>query len=241
MKPFALLLLFPVLASAAEAPGSSGRSFEEGEHYVRLPVPVETNTPDAVQVTELFSYGCVHCYRFEPEIEAWRAEQGEQGEGVVFERVPAVFNDSWELLARAYYAADACGVLEQTHTPLFEAIHRDGRRFRDAESLAAFFAERVSGDAEAGCTSASDFAEVFESFGVRSSVQQAMARSRAYRATGVPTMIVDGRWRVDGRMVGSNAAMLDVVDYLVARARGEEREAAQGAPAGGVASGAGGA
>ena len=33
----------------------------------------------------------------------------------------------------------------------------------------------------------------------------------------MPTLIVDGRYRVDGRMAGSNSEMLEVVDHLIAQ------------------------
>ena len=48
---------------------------------------------------------------------------------------------------------------------------------------------------------------------------QAQAKSRAYGITGVPAMIVNGKYRVDGRMAGSNQGMLDVVDFLVEQER----------------------
>ena len=46
---------------------------------------------------------------------------------------------------------------------------------------------------------------------------QARAKGRAYGITGVPVMIVNGKYRVGGRMAGSNEAMLDVVHFLVRR------------------------
>ena len=48
---------------------------------------------------------------------------------------------------------------------------------------------------------------------------QGDAKTRAYGVTGVPTMIVDGKYRVDARMAGSNEQMLEVVDFLVERER----------------------
>ena len=46
---------------------------------------------------------------------------------------------------------------------------------------------------------------------------QARGKSRTYGITGVPTMVVNGKYRVDGNSAGSNAAMLKVVDFLVAK------------------------
>ena len=64
-------------------------------------------------------------------------------------------------------------------------------------------------------------------------MQQATALGRAYHVNGVPTLIVDGAFRTDGQMAGSNALMLKVVDYLVAQqaeARGIEILPAQATP-----------
>ena len=71
-----------------------------------------------------------------------------------------------------------------------------------------------------------EFLQVFNSFGVRSRVQQAQAHGRAYGITGVPTLIVDGRYRVDGRMAGNNTNMLAVVEYLVSQRQNAGSEAA---------------
>jgi thiol:disulfide interchange protein DsbA len=186
---------------------------------------------DGITVTEFFSYACIHCFEFDPAVEAWKEQAGPD---VTFERVPAVFSRSWALLAQAYYVARACEVLPATHTPFFRAIHLERRPIRSAEDIAGFYASAVAEAEydEGRCTSAEDFSKVFESFGVTSAVQQAMARGRAYQASGVPTMIVDGRWRVDGRSAGSNEGMLDVVDFLVRRLRAEDgAEARASAPA----------
>ena len=216
-----LLVLCTILAGApalqaAEA-GNLVAPWRDGQHYATLPIPVASED-DAIVVTEFFSYACIHCFQFDPDIETWLADQPED---VRFERIPAVFNRQWELFARAYYVARACDVLETTHTPFFRAIHLDRRRFVSPEDVASFYAQtvRAAGGGEGQCSSEQDFLDVFDSFGVGAAVQQSIARGRAYQARGVPTMIVDGTWRTDGTSAGSNEAMLDVVDHLVRRAR----------------------
>ena len=79
--------------------------------------------------------------------------------------------------------------------------------------------------AEVAGVAPADFRKVYSSFSVRSRVQQAHARGLAYRLSGTPTVIVDGTFRVDGRMAGSNTGILQVVDYLVAQRRGESGDA----------------
>ena len=205
MKPMGhvlLLLLVTVSARAAD--------FQEGVHYQRLPVPVATKDANRVEVVELFSYACIHCKNFEPTLEAWR---GEQADDVLFRRVPAIFNKTWKLLAQAFYAAEVLGIGEKVHQPMFRALHDQGVNLGNPSLLAALFQE-VAGVVP------SEFTQVFNSFSVRSRVQQAEAHGRAYRVTGVPTLIVDGIYRIDGKMAGNNTKMLEIVDFLIAERRG---------------------
>ena len=124
-----LLLLIPTLVSA------EGFQYEEGTHYVKLEVPVKTRNPNIVEVTEYFSYGCPHCYRFEPLIHQWHTNLPAD---VEFNRTPAIWQvTGYELYARTYYTAQALGVIEKIHGPLFQAIHADRRRILDLKSMAS--------------------------------------------------------------------------------------------------------
>jgi thiol:disulfide interchange protein DsbA len=200
--------LLPASLQAEEA------VFVEGTHYELLPVAVDTGADDAVEVVEMFSYACVHCFNFDPVVDAWHARQDD---GVKFVRVPAIFSTDWELLAQAFYTAETLGVTAAVHMPMFEGIHIKRQDLRQAELLQDLFNEHAG-------VSEDDFNTAYSSFSVRSRVQQAKAKARAYRLTGVPSIIVNGKYRVDGRMAGSNTKMLEVVDYLV----GIEQQAAAG-------------
>jgi protein dithiol oxidoreductase (disulfide-forming) len=211
---FLAVLAAAVIAPVLMAP-SVAAQFQEGVHYERLPVAVETRNPQKVEVVEVFSYACIHCKNFQTEVEAWLANVPEH---VDFQRVPATFNDAWKALAQGFYAAEALGVTEQVHTAIFSAIHDRGRNVADPALMAEVF------EAAAGVP-AEKFLQTYNSFGVRGRVQQADARGRAYRLTGTPSVIVDGTYRVDARGAGSNASMLEVVDYLVAQRHAAEAAA----------------
>ncbi len=192
-----VVVLVGGLAQAAE--------FVEGMHYEKLPISVETGESDKVEVVEVFSYACIHCFNFDPAIESWRESNTEV---VEFSRLPAVFNADWELMAQAFYTAQTLGVADAVHMPIFEGIHVKRQDLRKPDLLSELFAETAE-------VSAEDFDTAYSSFSVRSRVEQAKAKVRAYRVTGVPSMIVNGKYRVDGRMAGSNTKMLEVVEHLV--------------------------
>ena len=177
-----------------------------------MPIPVETATSsDQVEVLEVFSYGCVHCYNFDPMVNAW----AKNAQGVAFRRMPAVFNQSWVVLAQAFYAAEALGVSERMHEPLFRAIHEQPINLGDPQVMSDLFETQGGVDPET-------FKQAYDSFGVRGKVQQADGRGRAFRLRAVPSMVVDGKYLIDASMVpGGNAEMLQVVNFLVAKTQNE--------------------
>jgi len=206
------VLLTALLACFAAA-GAVADDYELGVHYDALPIAVETADPTRIEVVEVFSYGCVHCYGFDPAVEAWRARQPAD---VAFRRVPAMFREDWAILARTYYAIEALGVADKVHSSLFEAIHLKGLDYRNPENIARVVEESAGVDP-------AKFVEVLSSFAVRSKAQQADAQGRMYRLTGVPTLIVDGKFRIHGGKIdGSNSSMLAVVDFLTAKIRAEK-------------------
>lgn len=203
-----LLLSACVAMLVARAALAAPFQYVEGKHYVKLAMPIHTPDPNKIEVTEYFSYGCPHCYKFDPEISAWRATLPKD---VEFDRTPAIWNQDYEVYAQTYYTAKALHILDKVHTPIFQAIHAEGMQLNTPAAMAKFFSQ-FGVDPEV-------FAKTYESFGVRASVQQAEARGRAYRATGVPTLIINGKYRIEGSMAGSNDNMLRVADFLIDKER----------------------
>ncbi|MEK9892647.1 MAG: thiol:disulfide interchange protein DsbA/DsbL, partial [Pseudomonadales bacterium] len=143
-------------------------------------------------------------FQFDPVLNAWLDKQPED---VNFDRTPAVWNDYYGNLAQTYYTLKAMDLLESLHVAVFEAIHIQ-RKNLSKPGVMADFLEEAGVDPEA-------FAKVFNSFGVRMSLQQADARGRAYRASGVPTLIVNGKYRIETRGAGSVQEMLKVAEFLI--------------------------
>jgi len=200
-----LLAVVVVLLLSASAVAEGAAAPEEGVNYKRLPVAIETRDPSRVEVVEVFSYACIHCKNFEPLVMAWRAKAPAH---VDFHQLPAAFDQTWVLLAQAFFTAEALGVTEKVHALIFSGIHDQRINLADPVELAKLFNDAAGVPPD-------EFNKMFNSFGIRSKVQQADARTRAYRVTGTPTLIVDGQFLVDARMAGSPEKMLEVVTYLV--------------------------
>jgi len=203
MKHWFTLLLLVLMMPLVHA------GFEEGVKYKKIATPQPTSTEDKIEVLELFWYGCPHCYQIEPEVDAWLKSKPDD---VEFVRMPAVLGPSWELLARAYYTADLLDAIDKIHKPLFERLHKARKRIRNADELKAFFVEQG--------VSAEEFDNTFSSFAVITKTNRAKQARNMYGISGVPAMVVNGKYLVTAEQAGGNKQMLDVVNYLVEQERG---------------------
>jgi thiol:disulfide interchange protein DsbA len=201
----------------AAALGGDARAEEyvEGEHYDVISPAIASRHPDKIEVTEFFSYGCGHCYNFEPVISKWKESLPED---VVVVPSPVIWNKPMELLAKAYYAAEVLDVTELMHLALFQAIHVDRQRLTSAADIAEVF--------EDGGVPEEDFLQAFNSFGVSSMARQADARARAARISGTPEVMVAGKYRVTTRKAGSQAGMLEIAEFLIEKERAAKAAAA---------------
>lgn len=201
-KPF--LMAFALMALCSSVFAQPAR-FVEGTHYVELDRPVRTVDPDKIEVVEVFWYGCTHCYAFEPLIENWESSLPED---VVFVRSPGMWNAMMETHAQLYYVARELGVLEETHSDIFDEILLR-RNFLDNEEKARDYFMRFG-------VTADQFETAWNSFSVNSSVNRASTLMRDYGVRSTPNMIVNGKYRiVSNQAVPTQEDILDVVNYLV--------------------------
>ncbi len=178
----------------------------QAQPYQVLQSPQATEG-QGVEVREFFSYGCPHCHDFEPVIAAWAEDMGD---AVTVVKTPVTFGrDSWRLLARAYYAAEALGIVDITHPALFDAIHEDRRAFRSREDVAQFYADIAD-------VTQADVLAALDSFSVNSAVTRAERVVGAYRVMGTPAVGVAGKYLIDVRAAGGQQGMLEVAESLVA-------------------------
>jgi thiol:disulfide interchange protein DsbA len=214
----AALVLAAALTGTARAD-----EYVEGEHYDVITPAITSRNPDRIEVTEFFSYGCGHCYNFEPLVSKWKENLGED---VVVVPSPVIWNKPMELLAKAYYAAEVLDVTDVMHLALFQAIHVDRQRLTSAADIAEVFED--AGVAE------EDFLKAFNSFGVSSMARQADARARAAQIAGTPEVMVAGKYRISTRKAGSQAGMLEIAEFLIEKERAAKAAAAPAETAAGA-------
>lgn len=166
--------------------------------------PSVHRAPKLLWLTSFFGYTCPHCNDFEPQLHRWA---GKQTDDVTFMPIPVVFGRSWEPYAKAYFVALNLGVLEQTHQAMYDAVHIDERRMTNRQALAGFFSEHG--------VSKADFDSAYDSFDLQNKLRQGSRLAAQAQITGVPSMLVNGKYMVNATLAGSKEGMLAVVDYLV--------------------------
>ena len=183
--------------------------FVAGTHYTELRSPVNTSDSSKVEVLEAFWYGCSHCFRFEPLVASW---EGAASEDVDFARFPAMWNALMKIHAQVYYTAEALDALDLVHEAVFSAINVEGNRLQSEAQIAELF--------ETHGVARDDFETAFNSFSVRTRVNQAEKRMQDYEIRSTPNMIVNGKYLVaTGQVIRTQVEMLEVVDFLVEKER----------------------
>ncbi len=188
----------------AAKPVASSVQYQAGVHYEVLPNPARTLDTNKIEVMEVFWYGCSHCWAFEPLIHSWKENIADD---VIFARTPAIWRNVMKVHARVYYAAEALNMSDDLHNDIFAMLAKNPR-LEDQKQFAEAFANYG--------VSEEKYLKTVSAFGITGKVSQAESRARKnYRVQGTPEMIVNGKYRISGKMAGSQAGMLQVVNYLI--------------------------
>lgn len=165
------------------------------------------NTSDAaqVEVLEFFWFGCPHCYAFEPSIEEWSENIPSN---TVFVREAPPLNPSWETHSRAFYAAEILGIQDTFFPAMFEAIHKEKKNMRKPKDIGKLVTKLgLDGD---------KFIATMKSFGVETRLRRSMQLAQGSGITGVPAIIVNGKYRINSGSAGSHEGMIAAINSTVA-------------------------
>lgn len=182
-------------------------NFIEGKDYRVLDNP-ENISGDTIIVREFFWYGCPHCYNLEPHMQKWAKTKASD---VAFFQTPAAMNPTWEVNARGFYAAQQMGIQERTHAPLFKAIQRENQKLFTQNALGKWYAAQGA--------DLKKFNSLYNSFAVSTKVGRSQEAAKRYKLTGVPAVVVQGKYVVSGE----DGKVPQVVDFLVDKVRKESK------------------
>lgn len=222
------------LATAANA-----ATYEVGKHYELLPQAQRTTVaPGKVEVMEVFSYGCPACDHFQPVMKKLKAALPANAELVY---LPASWNtaENWPTFQRAYLTAKSLGVADKAHDQMFAAIWTSGgelaiqqngpgsplkKNLPTIDDIARFY-QKVAG------TKPADFVAASKSFSVDLKMRQADAQIIAMRVPSTPTLVVNGKYRINNDAIQTPDDVIGIVKFLVAKETGAAKPAQAPAPA----------
>ena len=186
----------------------NGEKFRAGVHYELLDNPTKVRDPSKIEVTEVFWFGCNHCYALEPYIARWKRDIPLD---VTFIKSPATWNDMLKTHARIYYTAKALGIEQQFVPAAFNTIQNEGKMLTGNTELEYYFR---------GFDVEKDrYKAVSTSFGVRNAVDQADKKMKDWKVTGVPSLVVNGKYKVAASRSVRTDELFDVVDFLIEKER----------------------
>jgi thiol:disulfide interchange protein DsbA len=198
-------------------------TWTEGKNYFLInPARPPALPPGKVEVTEVFSYGCPACNVFQPYIRKLKAALPANA---VLDYLPAAFNpgEDWPMFQQAYFTALILGVADKTQDAMFDAVWRTGelaitdqatQRLRDplpSIADAARFYNRAAG------VPVDKFLSTAKSFAVDTKVRMAEDTIAAYRVDRTPTLVVNGRYRLNVESAGGPDQVIELVKLLVVK------------------------
>jgi thiol:disulfide interchange protein DsbA len=204
-------------------PAHAASQWVEGRNYAVLkPVQHTTVPAGKVEVLEVFSYGCPACNSYQPVIEHLKQKLPSNAQMAY---LPASFypTEAWPMYQRAYFAAQALGIADQTHQAIYDAAWKTGElAYRDPvtrqmkktlptiEDAARCYGRLTGVKPDA-------FLAAAKSFGVEAKMRAADAQVKAMEVPGTPCIVVNGKYRVNLDAITSQAELVDLVSFLVAK------------------------
>jgi thiol:disulfide interchange protein DsbA len=208
---------------ATPAPAHTAPKWTPGVNYFLVEAPRPTSlTAGKVEVTEVFSYACPACNLFVPTIHKLKAALPPNA---VLDFLPASFNpaEDWPMFQRAYLTAQTLGVADQTHDAMFKAVWQTGElavidqstrgimsRLPTIEDAAKFY------KAQAGVP-IDKFLETAKGFTVDVKARAAEDAIQRYKVDRTPTIVVNGKYRVNVESAGDPDKLVELVIWLVAK------------------------
>lgn len=203
MKLFAKFFAVVVLlfATQVQAEVVAGRDY-------KVLNPAQPTSGSKVEVLEFFFYGCSHCYHLHGPLSKWEKTMPKD---VDLQPVPVIFRDSWEPMARAFYALESIGQREKLHNDLFEAWNVYNTDLSDAGKITDFVAKRG--------VDKSKFSAAYNSFSLQSKVARSNQMVQAFGIRGTPTIAVDGKYIITGLEPADTIRVLDEVIKIARKER----------------------
>lgn len=207
------------MSMACSAADSSSVELIKNKNYEEVRQVSPVTDPSVVTVTEVFWYGCPHCYAFDPTLNDWAKKLPAD---VKFSRLPSSLGRPIGIIhARMFWTAKELGIEDKVHSAIFASIHREHQAMATADQISALF-NSVTGIMPDIVTN------TYNGDKVKEDVHNSEVQVRDWGVTSVPTLVVGGRYMTSPVMNDGFESTLATTDALIAKVRAEqEAEAAK--------------
>ena len=165
-----------------------------------------------IEVLQFFYYGCPHCFDAQPLIEDWLAKKAAD---VEFHYIPALRDEKWVPLTKAYFALEKMGEVARLHRPIYDVINFDGAQLTEETKLVDWVVRNG--------VERNRFLEVYNSDEVKEKLEAARKLTAAYGIRATPTLVVAGKYAFTSGAAGSHYEAMRLLDQFVNVARGEKK------------------
>ncbi len=181
-----LSLLVPAVATAAADHSADGP-------FAKLDSPYPTSDPGKIEVLEFLWYGCPHCAKVEPYVEAWKKTLPAD---VVFRREHIVWESRPDTVAHArlFATLKTMNLLDAHQQAVFDAVHKERVDFKKETVLVDWLGKR-------GIDRAA-FESNARSFGVQTLFMRMKNLTVTYKIEGVPTFFINGKYNTEPHRAG---------------------------------------
>ena len=208
----ALLGVLLICASGVHAQALN-RPIQAGREYVRLDPSHPVASGSRIEVLEFFYYGCPICYELQPHLSRWLHQAPPY---VMLRRVPVLSIENWEPFARLFHTLNLLGEVNRLHWPVYDNFHFDGIKLNDEKTMLDWVS-RNGIDRQ-------KFLTAYNSEEVLKLLAQSRTLLKQYQITGVPSIVIDGKYLTSARLAGGTRQLAQVIDDLVKLARKERPE-----------------
>ncbi|WP_426701195.1 thiol:disulfide interchange protein DsbA/DsbL [Rhodanobacter sp. Col0626] len=210
--------------AVAAAPFVDDGKWVEGKDYVRIePAQPKLTGTSKIEVVEVFSYGCPACNAYHGTMNAMVKEMPSDA---VVAFLPASFmpQENWVTLQRAYLTAQVFGAADKANDAMYAAVwdtrelssenpNGGGLKPREAlptiEDMAKIYAKFGVDPKE--------FVATASSFTINTKMKRADELVKAYGVEGTPTLIIDGKYRVNPLKLGDLSKSIALTKWLVSK------------------------
>lgn len=183
----------------------------EGKDYTILSNPQPTSNPEKIEILNFFWYGCTYCNQLQPHINTWLEDKSND---VHFHDIPAILHMSWIPAAKIFLTINEINAMDELHNQTYHAIHQEEINLHDESTLFNWI--------ETQSVSRDRFVNAFQSLPVQQKIARSTQKTRQYRLTGVPAIVVNGKYLTNTKMGGTAENTIAILNKLIEKVRQEK-------------------